>query len=87
MTLEIETYTPVYLHLSWYNGQMDKKKIDGKTSVAFSGKAQAATDQEVLIYGGSNVKSIKGIQSANPNRLILGSATKLTELVACNCPL
>ena len=87
MTLEIETYTPVYLHLSWYNGQMDKKKIDGKTSVAFSGKAQAATDQEVLIYGGSNVKSIKGIQSANPNRLILGSATKLTELDASNCPL
>ena len=87
MTLEIETYTPVYLHLSWYNGQMDKKKIDGKVSVEFSGKAQAATDQEVLIYGGSNVKSIKGIQSANPNRLILGSATKLTELDASNCPL
>ena len=87
MTLEIETYTPVYLHLSWYNGQMDKKKIDGKTSVAFSGKAQAATDQEVLIYGGSNVKSIKGIQSANPNRLILGSATKLIELDASNCSL
>ena len=87
MTLEIETYTPVYQHLSWYNGQMDKKKIDGKVSVEFSGKAQAATDQEVLIYGGSNVKSIKGIQSANPNRLILGSATKLTELDASNCPL
>ena len=32
MTLEIETYTPVYQHLSWYNNQMDKKKIDGKTS-------------------------------------------------------
>ena len=87
MTLEIETYTPVYLHLSWYNGQMDKKKIDGKVSVEFSGKAQTATDQEVLIYGGSNVKSIKGIQSTNPNRLIIGSATKLTELDASNCPL
>ena len=87
MTLEIETYTPVYQHLSWYNGQMDKKKIDGKVSVEFSGTAQAATDQEVLIYGGSNVKSIKGITSMNPNRMLIGSATKLVELDAHDCPL
>ena len=87
ITLHLETYTPVYQHLSWYNGQMDKKKIDGKTSITFSGKVQAATDQEVLIYGGSNIKKISGIQSGNPNRLILGSATKLTELDASNCPL
>jgi len=87
MTLEIETYTPVYQHLSWYNNQMDKKKIDGKVATEFSGKAMAATDQEVLIYGGSNVKSIKGIQSMNPNRMLIGSATRLTELDASNCPL
>ena len=87
MTLEIETYTPVYQHLSWYNGQMDKKKIDGKVSVEFSGIAQAATDQEVLIYGGSNVKSIKGITSMNPNRMLIGSATKLVEIDAHDCPL
>ena len=87
MTLEIETYTPVYQHLSWYNNQMDKKKIDGKTSVSFTGTAMAATDQEVLIYGGSNVKSIKGISSMNPNRMLIGSATRLIELDAPNCPL
>ena len=87
MTLEIETYTPVYQHLSWYNNQMDKKKIDGKTSVSFTGTAMAATDQEVLIYGGSNIKSIKGISSMNPNRMLIGSATRLIELDAPNCPL
>ena len=87
MTLIIETYTPVYQHLSWYNNQMDKKKIDGKTAVTFTGTAMAATDQEVLIYGGSNIKSIKGIQTLNPNRMLIGSATKLTELDASNCPL
>ena len=87
MTLEIETYTPVYQHLSWYNNQMDKKKIDGKTSVTFTGTAMAATDQEVLIYGGSNIKSIKGISSMNPNRMLIGSATRLIELDAPNCPL
>ena len=87
MNLEIETYTPVYQHLSWYNGQMDKKKIDGKVSTAFSGTAMASTDQEVLIYGGSNVKRIKGISSMNPNQMLIGSATRLIELDASNSPL
>ena len=87
MTLEIETYTPVYQHLSWYNGQMDKKKIDGKISVSFSGKAQASTDQEILIYGGTNIKSIKGISTCNPSQLLIGSATRLTELDSNNSPI
>ena len=87
MNIEIETYTPVYQHISWYNGQMDKKKIDGKVSTAFSGTAMTATDQEVLIYGGSNIKRIKGISSMNPNQMLIGSATKLIELDASNSPL
>ncbi len=87
MTIYIETYTPVYQHLSWYNGQMDKKKVDGKIAVSFSGKAMAETDQEVLIYGGSNIKRITGIASMNPNQMLIGSATRLIELDASNCPL
>ena len=87
MTIYIETYTPVYQHLSWYNGQMDKKKIDGKVAVEFTGTAMAATDQEVLIYGGTNVKKITGISSMNPNRMLIGSATRLIELDAHDCPL
>lgn len=87
MNLEIETYTPVYQHVSWYNGQMDKKKIDGKNPVNFSGTAMASTDQEVLIYGGSNIKRIKGISSMNPNQMLIGSATRLIELDASNSPL
>ena len=87
MNIEIETYTPVYQHVSWYNGQMDKKKIDGKTAVSFSGTAMAETDQEVLIYGGSNIKKISGITSMNPNQMLIGGATRLSELSAPNCPL
>ena len=85
MTIEIETYTPLYQHVSWYNGQMDKKKIDGKISVTFNGTAMAATDQEVLIYGGSNIKKITGLQSMNPNQMLIGYATKLSEIDASNC--
>ena len=87
MNIEIETYTPVYQHVSWYNGQMDKKKIDGKTAVSFSGTAMTETDQEVLIYGGSNIKKISGITSMNPNQMLIGGATRLSELSAPNCPL
>ena len=85
MTIEIETYTPLYQHVSWYNGQMDKKKIDGKIAVSFSGTAMAETDQEVLIYGGSNVKKITGLQSMNPNQMLIGYATKISEIDASNC--
>lgn len=87
MTITIETYTPVYQHLSWYNNQMDKKKIDGKIAVTFTGTAQTATDQEVLIYGGSNIKRITGISSMNPNSMLIGSATRLIELDVSNCPI
>lgn len=87
MTINIETYTPVYQHVSWYNGQMDKKKIDGKNAVSFSGYSMTETDQEVLIYGGSNVKRITGISSMNPNQMLIGPATRLTELNASNSPL
>ena len=87
MTITIETYTPVYQHLSWYNNQMDKKKIDGKIAITFTGTAQTATDQEVLIYGGSNIKRITGISSMNPNSMLIGSATRLIELDVSNCPI
>lgn len=87
MTIEIETYAPVYQHMSWYNNQMDKKKIDGKTAVTFTGTAQAATDQEVIIYGGSNIKRIRGISTMNPNSMLIGNATKLVELECTNATL
>lgn len=84
MTLEIETYVPVYQHLSWYNNQMDKKKINGKDPVTFTGKAQAETDQEVFIYGGSNIKRIKGLSTLNPDSMLIGNADRLMELECKN---
>ena len=87
MTINIETYTPVYQHVSWFNGQMDKKKIGTGESISFSGYAMTETDQEVLIYGGSNVKRITGISSMNPNQMLIGGATRLVELDASNSPL
>ena len=87
MNIEIETYTPVYQHVSFYNGQMSKEKVDGKVSTIFSGTAQTATDQEVLIYGGSNIKRIKGLSSMNPNSMLIGNASKLVELDISNCPI
>ena len=87
ITFEIETYTPVYQHVSYYNGQMTKLKINGKTATTFTGNAQTATDQEILIYGGSNIKRIRGISSANPDSMLIGSATRLSELDISDCPI
>lgn len=87
MSITIETYTPVYQHVSWYNGQMDKEKISRGTTHTFTGFAQAATDQEILIYGGSNIKRIIGISSMNPNSMLIGNATRIVELDISNCPI
>ena len=87
MTITIETYTPVYQHVSWYNGNMQKEKIAKGTQLTFKGFAQAATDQEVLVYGGSNIKRITGISTMNPNSMLIGNATRLVELDISDCPI
>lgn len=87
MEITVETYTPLYQHISWKNNQMDKLKVDGKNPTTFTGQVDALTDQEVLIYGGSNIKRITGISTMNPDSMLIGSATRLVELVINDCPL
>ena len=87
MNLTIETYTPLYQHVSFYNGNMEKIKVKPGEPITFKGYAQTATDQEILIYGGSNIKSITGLASTNPNSMLIGGATRLTELDISNCPI
>ena len=87
MSITIETYTPVYQHVSWYNGNMQKEKIAKGTRLTFKGFAQAATDQEVLVYGGSNIKRIIGISTMNPNSMLIGNASRLVELDISDCPI
>ena len=87
MSITIETYSPVYQHLSWYNGNMEKGKISRGTKFTFKGYAQAATDQEILVYGGSNIKRITGISSMNPDSMLIGNATRLVELDVSGSPL
>ena len=87
MSITIETYSPVYQHLSWYNGNMEKGKISRGTKFTFRGYAQAATDQEILVYGGSNIKRITGISSMNPDSMLIGNATRLVELDVSGSPL
>ena len=39
------------------------------------------------IYGGSNIKRIRGISTMNPNSMLIGNATKLVELECTNATL
>lgn len=87
MTITIETYTPLYQHITWKNGDTVKLKVDGKNPTTFTGKVDALTDQEILIYGGYNIKRITGISSMNPDQMLIGAATRLVELVVTDSPL
>lgn len=87
MNLDISTYSPMYLKVSWRNGVVQKLKVDGKTPTRFSGKANTATDQEVIIYGASNIKTIDGITSCNPSTIRMSNCTKLTKLDIQDAPI
>ena len=78
---EITTYNPMYVRIKWKNGYTAKYRSDGKTPFVASYRLDTETDQEVLIYGGSQLKSIDGLSSAIPESMDIANASRLTKLV------
>lgn len=77
----ITTYNPMYVRIKWKNGETRKYRSDGKTPFTATYKLDTETDQEVLIYGGSQLKKIDGLSSAMPESMDIANASRLTELV------
>lgn len=84
VSLDIETYSPMYLQVKWRNGTVQKLKIERGKATHFTGYLATETDQEVLIYNAPHLKSIGDISYLNPNSIDIGNATKLNYL-KCNC--
>ena len=79
--LSITTFVPMYVRIKWKNGYTAKYRSDGKTPFTATYKLDTETDQEVLIYGGSQLKKIDGLSSAMPESMDIANASRLTELV------
>lgn len=78
---EISTFNPMYVRIKWKNGYTAKYRSDGKTPFVASYKLDTETDQEILIYGGSQLKKIDGLSSAMPESMDIANASRLTKLV------
>lgn len=79
--LEITTFNPMYVRIKWKNGYTAKYRSDGKTPFIATYRLDTETDQEILIYGGSQLKSIDGLSSAMPESMDIANASRLTKLV------
>lgn len=81
VSLNISTYSPIYLSIKWRNGEIETKRIGRNETVTFSSTLPTATDQEVLIYAAEHLKTISGISNLTPSALMISNATRLTELI------
>lgn len=83
--LDMQTYSPCYLKIKFFNddtsnsGEVVHRIRRGET-VRFNSQLHTATDQEIIIYGGSNLKSIGDISNLNPSTMLISNAYKLTKL-------
>ena len=84
VSLDIDTYQPMYVQVKWRNGTVQKLKVNRGQTTTFTGYLATATDQEVLIYSAPYLKSIGDISYLNPNSIDIGNANRLTYL-KCNC--
>ena len=81
----MQTYSPCYLKIKFFNddtsnsGEVVHRIRRGET-VRFNSQLHTATDQEIIIYGGSNLKSIGNISNLNPSTMLIANAYKLTKL-------
>lgn len=84
VSLDIDTYQPMYVQVKWRNGTVQKLKVNRGETTTFTGNLATATDQEVLIYCAEYLKSIGDISYLNPSSIDIGNAYRLTYL-KCNC--
>ena len=87
--LDIQTYIPLYLTVVWRNesggaGKQTKRIGRGET-VRFEYNMPTATDQEIRIYAGHYLKSLGDTSNLEPTYLLIGKASRLTEIV-CHSP-
>ena len=80
VSLDISTYSPLYLTVKWRNGELQTKRVGRNKTVTFSSSIPTETDQEVLIYAADQLKTIDGISNLTPSALMMSNATRLTKL-------
>lgn len=81
---DIEMYQPMYVSVKFRdeadNSGMVTKRVGKGEKVRFSYTLPTATDQEILVYCGKNIKSLGNLSNMEPSTMLIANASRLTEI-------
>ena len=87
--LDIEMYQPMYVTVKWRDESdgsgIQTRRVGKGEKVRFEYSMPTATDQEVLVYCGKNIKSLGDLSNLQPSTLLIANANRLTE-IECHSP-
>ena len=81
---DVEMYQPMYVSVKFRdeaeNAGMITKRVGRGEKVRFSYNLPTATDQEILVYCGKNIKSLGNLSNMAPSTMLIANASRLTEI-------
>ena len=87
--LDIQMYQPMYVTVKWRdeanNTGIQTKRVAKGETVRFEYTMPTATDQEILVYAGHQIKSLGDLSNLQPSTLLIANADRLTE-ITCHSP-
>ena len=82
---DIQVFSPQYFSIKFRdeanNTGLITKKVKRGETVRFDYNLPTATDQEIVIYYGRNIKDLGDMSNLQPTTLLLGNATRLTRVI------
>lgn len=82
INFNFKTYQPGYVGIRWKNGAaIHMKRVKRDQTVTITGNVGTSGDQEVFVYGGSNIKEIGDMYEYNVKSLQFSNLNKLNKLV------
>ena len=83
--IDIQTFSPMYFTIKWRNeadnSGIKRQRVGKGETVRFEYKMPTETDQEIILYGGSNIKDLGDLSNLQPTTISIGNATRLTNLI------
>lgn len=83
--IDIQTFSPMYFTIKWRNeadnSGIKRQRVGKGETIRFEYIMPTETDQEIILYGGSNIKDLGDLSNLQPTTLSIGNATRLTSLI------
>lgn len=82
---KFKTYQPGYVGVRWFNGgKIHFVRVGRDKTVYLSGNIKTNSNQEIFIFGGSNIKEIGDLSNYNIQELNIKNLSRLGKLILGN---